>query len=309
MSLPASASALVSGASDSVAVAPYRGLNAFTVDVEDYFQVAALSSKFPRAAWEGVHCRVEESTDRCLALLDDANVCATFFTLAWVAERFPALIRRITDAGHELASHGCDHTLLTRMSAEQIREDLHRSRQTLEDAGGVAVLGYRAPTFSLNKENLWVYDLIAEAGYRYSSSIYPIQHDLYGIPDAPRWIHPVRPGLDEVPVTTVRFRERNYPCAGGGYFRLLPYSVYRRLLTHYLAKEGNPAMFYTHPWELDSAQPVVEGLPLKSRFRHYLNLSRTEGRMRRLLADFRWGRMDEVFFPEAQHPASASVRV
>lgn len=281
---------------------PYAGPNAFTVDVEDYFQVAALAAQFPQDRWSSVACRVEASTDRCLALLDDANVRGTFFTLAWVAERFPALIRRITEGGHELASHGCNHTLLTRLSADEILADLVRSRAILEDTGGALVQGYRAPTFSLNKQNLWVYDLIGEAGYRYSSSIYPIRHDLYGIPDAPRFKHTVRPGLDEVPVTTVRFRGRNYPCAGGGYFRLLPYVAYRRLVRHYLEREGRPAMFYTHPWELDPEQPSVGGLPLKSRFRHYLNLSRTEDRMRRLLADFRWGRMDAVFFPEVPAP-------
>ena len=280
-------------------------LNAFTVDVEDYFQVAALAEKFPREVWDGVDCRVQANTSRCLEVLDDAQVKGTFFTLGWVAERYPSLIRGIAEAGHEVASHGYDHTLLTQMSEEQIREDLRKSKAILEDCTGQAVQGYRAPTFSINQHNTWVYDLVAEAGYRYSSSIYPIRHDLYGIPDAPRWRHTVRPGLDEIPVTTLRFRGKNFPCAGGGYFRLLPYPVYRRLLAHYSASEGRPAMFYTHPWELDPMQPRVKGLPFKSRFRHYLNLTQTKPRIQRLLQDFRWGRMDEAFL---QEPADARAR-
>lgn len=272
-------------------------VNAFTVDVEDYFQVAALAHKFPRAAWAGVECRVETNTARCLELLDAASVHGTFFTLGWVAERYPELIRSIAEAGHEVASHGYDHTLLTAMNAQEIREDLAKSKAILEDVTGVPVAGYRAPTFSINQHNQWVYDLVAEAGYRYSSSIYPIHHDLYGIPDAPRWRHSVREGLDEIPVTTLRFAGKNFPCAGGGYFRLLPYAVYRRLLRHFVVSEQQPAMFYTHPWELDPAQPRVDGLHFKSRFRHYLNLERTAPRMQKLLRDFRWGRMDEAFFP------------
>jgi len=270
-------------------------LNAFTVDVEDYFQVSALEPQFPRGGWDDVDCRVERSVDRLLELLSERGQRGTFFTLAWVAERFPGMTARIAAEGHELASHGYDHTRLTEMTREAIVEDLAKSKRILEDLGGVEVRGYRAPTFSIRKSNTWVYDLIAGAGYVYSSSIYPIQHDLYGIPDAPRTPHEVRPGLVEVPVTTIRVRNRNYPCAGGGYFRLLPYPAYRRMLEYFLAREDMPAIFYTHPWELDPDQPRPAGVAPKARFRHYLNLDRTESRIARLLGDFRWGRMDEAF--------------
>lgn len=269
--------------------------HAMTVDVEDYFQVAALEGQYPRSRWDTVDLRVERGVDRCLERMADKGVTGTFFTLAWVAERCPEMIRRIVDAGHELASHGYDHTRLHMMEEAAIIEDLRKSKAILEEVGGVRVTGYRAPTFSINRSNQGVYRHVRDAGYLYSSSIYPIPHDLYGIPDAPRWPYEPIEGLTEVPVTTLRFRGRNYPCAGGGWFRLLPYPAYRQLLKHFERSERRPAMFYTHPWEFDPEQPRPDGVPLKSRVRHYLNLDRTEPRLARLLADFSWGRMDEVF--------------
>ena len=269
--------------------------NAITVDVEDYFQVAALQPQFPRKTWEEIPRRVESSVDLILSTFADYNVRGTFFCLAWIAERHPEMIRRIIDNGHEIASHGYDHTLLTQMTRQEAAEDLQKSKAILENLSGQEVIGYRAPTFSINRSNLFIYEEILGAGYRYSSSIYPIEHDLYGIPDAPRWAHDALPGLVEIPVTTLRYFGRNFPCAGGGYFRLFPYPFYRQLLQRFLRQEGRPAIFYTHPWEFDPAQPRPTGVNRKSKFRHYLNLDKTSVRLEHLVRDFNWGRMDEVF--------------
>ena len=270
--------------------------NAMTVDVEDWFQVQAFANTISRADWDGLERRVEANTDRILGLFADAGVHATFFTLGWVAERHPALIRRIVAGGHELASHGFWHRLVHEQTPQAFAEDITSARKLLEDTGGVAVQGYRAPTFSINRRNPWAFDVLNEAGYRYSSSIYPIRHDLYGMPDAPRF--PYRPNPDgvlEIPMTTVRLGARNFPCAGGGYFRLLPYSLFRAALRRFNAAEHAPGMFYTHPWEIDSGQPRVTAAPRLARFRHYLNLGRTADRLAYLLRDFQWGRVDQVF--------------
>jgi polysaccharide deacetylase family protein (PEP-CTERM system associated) len=281
--------------------------NAMTIDVEDYFQVSAFAPYIARGDWERLHCRAPANVERILAMLDEAGVKATFFTLGWIAERHPELVRAIVAGGHELASHGYGHERASDMSPTAFSDDVRRAKSLLEDLGGVAVTGYRAPSFSIGVGNLWAFDVLAEAGYRYSSSVYPIQHDHYGMPDAPRWAHAVRAGLLEVPVTTNRFGERNLPSSGGGYFRLLPYGVSRWLIERVNRKEQQAAVFYFHPWEIDPEQPRVRGVDAKSRFRHYVNLSRTEGRIRRLLGDFSWGRMDEIFLPGAAgKPAVAS---
>ncbi|WP_374661015.1 XrtA system polysaccharide deacetylase [Inhella sp.] len=280
--------------------------NAMTIDVEDYFQVSAFAPYIPRADWERLHCRAPQNVARILDLLDEAGVKATFFTLGWIAERHPQLVRDIVARGHELASHGYGHERASDMSPTAFSDDVRRAKALLEDLGGVPVLGYRAPSFSIGVGNLWAFDVLAEAGYRYSSSVYPIQHDHYGMPDAPRWAHPVRDGLIEVPVTTCRMGGRNLPSSGGGYFRLLPYGVSRWLIDKVNREERQSAVFYFHPWEIDPDQPRVRGVDAKSRFRHYLNLSRTEGRIRRLLSDFSWARMDELFTPDlAPRPAHA----
>ena len=271
--------------------------NALTIDVEDYFQVSAMAPYIPRGEWDSRECRVERNVDLLLAMLARHGVQATFFTLGWVAERYPQLVRRIVDQGHELASHGYGHQRASDLDHAAFREDIVRAKRLLEDIGGVAVQGYRAPSFSIGSGNLWAFDSLQEAGYRYSSSIYPIQHDHYGMPDAPRFAHPVADGLIEVPVTTLRMRGRNLPSSGGGYFRLLPYALSRWMIGRVNQVDRQAAIFYCHPWEFDPGQPQVPGIDLKTRFRHYVNIGRMEQRLDKLLGDFRWGRMDRIFLP------------
>ncbi|MCC6201471.1 MAG: DUF3473 domain-containing protein [Gammaproteobacteria bacterium] len=266
-----------------------------TVDVEDYFHVSAFESHIPRAAWDSLDRRVEANTELLLDLFAQVGCQATFFTLAWVARRHPALIRRITAAGHELASHGCEHVRITQFDRRALQADLGDSKKLLEDLGGVAVLGYRAPSFSVTRGNLWALAEIAAAGYRYSSSIYPVRHDLYGIPDAPRFPFLDRAsGLLEIPMTTVRLGGRNLPI-GGGFFRFYPYAASRWAFARVNRLEHQPVVFYTHPWEYDPEQPRQDGAGWKARTRHYLNLDKTTPRLRRLLRDFAWDRMDRVF--------------
>ena len=269
--------------------------NALTIDVEDYFQVSALAPYIPRDQWDVHECRVERNVERILHMLDDHDTKATFFTLGWIAERYPHLIRSIVDAGHELASHGYGHERASDLTEAAFFADIDSARKLLEDLSGHEVKGYRAPSFSIGEGNLWAFDCLERAGYRYSSSIYPIRHDHYGMPDAPRFAHRVRAGLLEVPVTTARFFDRNWPASGGGFFRLMPYAMSRWLLQHVNRQDRQSAVFYFHPWEIDAGQPRIKGINAKTRFRHYLNLHRTEGRIRRLLDDFSWGRMDEIF--------------
>jgi polysaccharide deacetylase family protein (PEP-CTERM system associated) len=277
-----------------------------TVDVEDYFQVEAFARTIDRASWDSFPSRVEANTDRILDQLAQAGVRGTFFTLGWVAERHPALVRRIVAAGHELASHGHGHARVATLTPDEFRTDITRAKHLLEDIGGVPIAGYRAPTFSIGPATPWAYDILAETGHRYSSSIYPVRHDLYGAPDAPRFPHQVAGGaLWEVPMTTLALRGQNLPISGGGYFRLLPYALFRRGLARFHRAERRGAMFYTHPWEIDPGQPRIAGASRLSRLRHYLNLARTAPRLDRLLRDFAWGRMDEVF-PEIAEPKQAS---
>jgi polysaccharide deacetylase family protein (PEP-CTERM system associated) len=272
-------------------------VNALSVDVEDYFQVQALEAVFPRGSWDNCELRVERNTERLLALFEEAGVKATFFTLGWVAKRAPALVRRIAEAGHEVASHGDAHERVDSLGPERFRADIARARRTLEDAGGVPVRGYRAPTFSVGPHTPWAWPILEEEGYAYSSSVYPVRRDLYGDPDAP--LSPYRPhgvqALMEIPISAARLGGRTWPCGGGGYFRLLPYALSRLAIARVNADGGRPAVFYLHPWEIDPGQPRVRGAPWKSRLRHYLNLSRTEPRLRRLLREARWDRLDRVF--------------
>ena len=271
--------------------------NAMTIDVEDYFQVSAFAPHIARDSWPARECRVEANMDRILGILDAGQVRATFFTLGWIAERYPALVRRIVAGGHELASHGYGHLRASDQDRTQFMDDISRSKAILEDIGGQAVLGYRAPSFSIGAANLWALDTLREAGYRYSSSIYPIRHDHYGMPDAPRFaFYPNGPdGLLELPITTVRLMQRNLPAGGGGYFRLLPYALSRWMMEHVNRTDGQAAIFYFHPWELDPGQPRPDGLGWKTRFRHYVNLERMEGRIQALTRDFAWERMDRLF--------------
>jgi polysaccharide deacetylase family protein (PEP-CTERM system associated) len=267
-----------------------------SVDVEDYFQVSAFESHIDRTDWDTLPCRVEGNTDRILQLFADHDVKATFFTLGWVAERYPQLIRRMIEGGHEVASHGYSHVRVTNQSPEAFRADVVRTKALLEDLSGQEVQGYRAASYSIGASNLWALDVLAETGHRYSSSIYPIRHDLYGMPEAPRFAFQANGGaMLEVPVTTVELFRRNYPCGGGGYFRLLPYAMSRWAMRRVNEHDGQSCVFYFHPWELDPEQPRQAGLGFKTRFRHYLNLRRMEQRLSRLLEDFRWDRMDRVF--------------
>jgi polysaccharide deacetylase family protein (PEP-CTERM system associated) len=267
-----------------------------TVDVEDFFQVQAFAGCVERSSWDGMPRRVEANMDRILALFSEAGITATFFVLGWIAERHPGLIHRIVAQGHELASHGYAHIPVHEQTPEAFRSDIGRTKKLLEDIGGVPVRGYRAASFSIGASTLWALDVLAEAGYDYSSSIYPIVHDHYGMPDAPRFAF--RSGdssILEFPMTTLPLLGRNLPCSGGGYFRLLPYAVSRWALRRVNKRDRRPCIFYFHPWEIDPDQPRLAAAPLKSRVRHYLNLGRMEARLRHLLVDFEWGRMDHVF--------------
>jgi polysaccharide deacetylase family protein (PEP-CTERM system associated) len=273
-----------------------RVVNAMTVDVEDYFHVRAFANVLDRGAWDSLPVRVEANTNRMLEIFATKGVSATFFVLGWVAERFPHLVRSLAVSGHEIASHGYAHQNIDCQSPDEFRNDIRRAKSMLEDISGTAVLGYRAPTFSIGPKTWWAYDVLAQEGYAYSSSLYPIAHDLYGMPNAPRRpFQPIAAPLLEIPMTTVRYGKRNFPASGGGYFRLLPYRLSRSALARVNRKEGVPCIFYCHPWEIDPGQPRVTGAGLKSRLRHYTNLGVMENRICRLLDDFSWGRMDEVF--------------
>ena len=269
--------------------------NALTIDVEDYFQVSAMAPYIDRADWDQCECRVEHNIDRILQLLASKQTQATFFTLGWVAERYPEMVRRIVRGGHEVASHGYGHQRVSDLTEAEFFEDITRAKGLLEDIGGQAVWGYRAPSFSIGANNLWALDTLTRAGYRYSSSIYPVRHDHYGMPDAPRFAYEVSGGLLEVPPTTLRMFNRNLPSSGGGFFRLMPYALSRWMLQRVNQQDQQSAIFYFHPWEIDPDQPRVAGIDLKTRFRHYVNIGRTEQRLSRLLDDFQWGRMDNIF--------------
>lgn len=270
-------------------------VNGLSVDVEDWFQVGAFEHTIAREDWDGLELRVGDNVARILDLFDEAGVKATFFTLGWIAERNRAAMRAIVDRGHELASHGYDHARVFTLSRTEFAEDLAKSRAILEDAAGQAITGYRAPSFSIDARNRWAHEVLAEQGYAYSSSVAPIVHDHYGWRDAPRFAFDPVPGseLVEIPVTTAILRGKRLAAGGGGFFRVLPYGFSRWAIRQVNA-EGRPAVFYFHPWEVDPGQPRVAGAPLRSRLRHYTNLSRMAGKLSDLLGDFAWGRMDAL---------------
>jgi polysaccharide deacetylase family protein (PEP-CTERM system associated) len=270
--------------------------NAMTVDVEDYFQVQAFAGVIARDSWGSIASRVEGNVDRILEQFACAGARGTFFTLGWVAERHPGIVRKIVAGGHELASHGYGHAPVHTLDAAGFHADVGRARRLLEDIGGVSVYGYRAPTFSIGPRTPWAYPVLESEGYCYSSSIFPIHHDLYGEPDAPRFpYHPIGSTLWELPMTTVRLLGCNLPCAGGGYFRLLPYWLFRMGLRQMHRAEHRPGIFYFHPWEVDPAQPRIQNASHVSRFRHTVNLAAMSSRLDRLLRDFTWDRLDHVF--------------
>lgn len=275
--------------------------NALSVDVEDWFQVGAFERTIDRSDWEGLTHRVERNTDAVLDLFAQAGVTGTFFTLGWVAERYPALMRRIAEAGHEVASHGYDHARVFTFTPEQFRADLRKSRAILEDASGQKVSGYRAPSFSIDPRTPWAHPILAEEGYAYSSSVAPIRHDHYGWPDLPRFAWKPVAGSDllELPVTTAKLGQRTLAAGGGGFFRLLPYGFSRWAIRQVNGQAQRPAIIYFHPWEIDPDQPRVAGAPLRSRVRHYTNLSVMAAKLRRLTQDFAWTRVDALVAQEA----------
>jgi polysaccharide deacetylase family protein (PEP-CTERM system associated) len=279
--------------------------NALSVDVEDWFQVGAFERTIGRADWDGLSHRVERNTDAVLTLFDEAGVKATFFTLGWVAERYPALLRRIAAAGHEVASHGYDHARIFTFTPEQFRADLRKSRALLEDSSGQRVTGYRAPSFSIDTRTPWAHPILAEEGYAYSSSVAPIRHDHYGWPESPRfaWKPVEGAAFVELPVTTAKLGKRTLAAGGGGFFRLLPYAFSRWAIRQVNDQAKRPAIIYFHPWEIAPDQPRVAGAPLRSRVRHYTNLSVMAAKLRRLTRDFAWTRIDALAAQEAERAA------
>ncbi len=286
--------------------------NFMTIDVEDYFHVSAFESLSPPSTWQGRECRVERNTGRVLDIMDQHDVKATFFILGWVADHYPQVTKMIVARGHEIASHGYLHQRVALQDRQTYRDDIRKAKTILEDQTGQEVIGYRAPSYSITRQTDWAFDELLEAGYRYDSSIFPMKHDFYGIPDWPRFAgyavkndtgwgadsDPSRigkPCIQEVPITTLKLGSRNLPIAGGGYFRLLPYRVTRWGLNRINKQENQPFVFYLHPWEFDPEQPRMQGASVKSRFRHYLNLNKTEARFNQLLEDFQFCRMKDVF--------------
>lgn len=273
-------------------------INAMTVDVEDYFQVSAFEPYIAKGLWDSLPHRVAQNTHRILDVFAEQNVKATFFTLGWVAERYPDLIKRIVAEGHELACHGYEHIRVTEQTPEQFRADVAKSKRLLEDIGRVSVKGYRAASYSINASNLWALGILQEEGFKYSSSIYPVKHDIYGMPDAPRFMYsPLteHPEFKEIPITTLRLGQKNLPCGGGGFFRFYPYALSKRAFQRVNSGEQQAGIFYFHPWEIDPEQPRQQGLNFKTRFRHYLNLQHMENRIKHLLTDFEWDTMEKVF--------------
>ena len=266
-----------------------------TVDVEDYFQVSAFEKSITQNEWSKLPLRVEDNTNRLLDVFAEHDVKSTFFCLGWVAEKCPNVIRRIVDEGHELASHGYDHTRLNYLNHESFLQDVSKSKRILEDISGSAVIGYRAPSFSINEKTQWAYETLANLGFVYSSSTYPIAHDLYGVPTWPRFKYERPEGIIEIPVPTLNVRGKNRGIGGGGYFRLLPYWLSKRRINRYLADEKHPYSFYFHPWEIDAEQPRINSVSIKSRFRHYVNLRHMEGKLRELMTDYRWGTMADIY--------------
>jgi polysaccharide deacetylase family protein (PEP-CTERM system associated) len=278
-----------------------RIINAMSVDVEEYFQVGAFESTIRKEDWSRLPSRVAYNTNIVLDLFAEKNVKSTFFTLGWVAERNPELIQRIVREGHEIASHGYDHDRVHQLTKNSFLADLERTKKILEDKSGQAVIGYRAPSFSIGKQNLWALDVLAELGYAYSSSVYPIAHDHYGWPEASRWaFRPIKTShMIEIPVTTVNMLGKTRAAGGGGFFRLLPYALSRWCLSQVNNKEEQAGIFYFHPWEVDADQPYQHNAPIKSKLRHYTNLKVMRSKVARVLDDFHWDRVDRVFLDAA----------
>ena len=273
-----------------------RALNAMTVDVEDYFHVSVFEKTVPRSTWQTMQSRVAANTQRLLDLFDEHGVRGTFFVLGWVADNHPEIVKAIAARGHELASHGYAHQLVYDQTPETFREDVRRAKRLVEDLTGTGVRGYRAPSFSVTEQSLWALDVLLDEGYRYDASIFPIRHDRYGIPGAPRWPHGITRSagtLFEVPGSTVRIGGTNLPVAGGGYFRILPYAWTRWGISRLNLVDRQPAVFYLHPWEIDPHQPRLPASAL-GRFRHYRNLHLTEARLRALMRDFSFGPLETV---------------
>jgi polysaccharide deacetylase family protein (PEP-CTERM system associated) len=279
--------------------------NALSVDVEDWFQVGAFEKVIDRADWDRLPQRVERNGEAVLDLFDRAGVKATLFTLGWVAERFPALVRRAAERGHEIASHGWDHQRVFTMDAQTFRADLKRARAAIEDAAGVRVIGYRAPSFSIDARTPWAHEVLAEEGYAYSSSVAPVVHDHYGWREAPRFAFRPLTGSDllELPVTTVEVAGRRAAAGGGGFFRLLPYRFSSWAIGRVNRRDERPAVFYFHPWEIDTGQPRVHDAPFKSRLRHYTNLAGMERKLLKLFTSFAWDRTDRVVARERERLA------
>jgi polysaccharide deacetylase family protein (PEP-CTERM system associated) len=271
-------------------------VNALSVDVEDYFQVSAFDRIVSRATWKSFDSRVVPNTQRLLDLFDETGVKGTFFTLGWVAEHHPRLVREIASRGHEVASHGYHHQLVYMLTAQQFREDVRSAKAALEDATGSPVIGFRAPSFSIVQRSLWALDVLIEEGYAYDTSIFPVHHDRYGIPDAPRHVHRIeRPAgsILEMPASTVRLGAFNLPIAGGGYFRQFPYAFTRWGIRRVNAVDRAPVVFYLHPWEVDPDQPRLE-VGATTRWRHYRGLDRVAQRLRRLVHDFQFATVADV---------------
>lgn len=270
--------------------------NALSVDVEDWFQVGAFETVITRDSWATLECRVERNTDAVLELFDEARVKATFFTLGWVGERYPALMRRVVDAGHEIASHGYGHDRVFTFTPQQFADDIAKTRKILEDSTGQAVTGYRAPSFSIDQRTPWAHEILAEHGYAYSSSVAPIKHDHYGWAEAPRFAFRPVAGSDfvEMPVTTVELGPKRLAAGGGGFFRILPYAFSKWAVRKVNVHDGRPAIIYFHPWEIDPGQPRVANAPLKSKLRHYTRLDDMADKLRRLAGDFQWERLDAI---------------
>ena len=279
-------------------------VNGLSVDIEDWFQVGAFERIVRREDWDTLQPRVERNSDAVLALFARHGVYATFFTLGWVAERYPDLIRRIAAAGHEVASHGWDHVRVFTMTPGQFRADIGRTRALLEDLTGRRVAGYRAPSFSIDRRTPWAHEILAEEGYAYSSSVAPISHDHYGWPGAPRFaFRPVKESaLVELPVTSAKFGGKLLAAGGGGFFRLLPYR-FSRWAIRQVNREGRPAIFYFHPWEIDPSQPRLVNAPLRSKLRHYSRLGAMEAKLHRLIQEFRWGSVADAAAAEASRAA------
>jgi polysaccharide deacetylase family protein (PEP-CTERM system associated) len=270
-------------------------LNAMTVDVEDFFHVSAFESIISPEQWGEYQPRVDANTRRLLDIFAQKNIKSTFFVLGWVAERYPELIKEIHRQGHEVASHGYAHRRATEQTPEVFKADVLRSKNHLEDLLGESLTGYRAPSFSIGYSSEWAFEVLAELGFKYSSSTYPVKHDLYGTPDWPRFAYKRKEGIVEIPIPTLKLLGKQVPIGGGGYFRLYPYQVTQKLVRKYLRDEKQPYSFYFHPWEIDAGQPRLSKAPLKSRFRHYINLHRTEDKLIRLLDDFSWSTMRDVY--------------